>query len=161
MAELAMLKNVSRQAVSKKIKTGKLDGAIVNHNGKKKVNKEEAFRLWDLQAPPSKDTTVRKQLKEEIDLKSENDIPSYGESKAKREYFLAELAKLDVEQKREQLIDVEIAKKSGFAKGRAIRESLLNIADRLAHQIAGEDDPGAIHKILTEEHREALENLSS
>jgi len=156
-----MLKNVSRQAVSKKIKTGKLDGAIVNHNGKKKVNKEEAFRLWDLQAPPSKDTTVRKQLKEEIDLKSENDIPSYGESKAKREYFLAELAKLDVEQKREQLIDVEIAKKSGFAKGRAIRESLLNIADRLAHQIAGEDDPGAIHKILTEEHREALENLSS
>jgi len=161
MAELAMLKNVSRQAVSKKIKTGKLDGAIVNHNGKKKVNKEEAFRLWDLQAPPSKDTTVRKQLKEEIDLKLENDIPSYGESKAKREYFLAELAKLDVEQKREQLIDVEIAKKSGFAKGRAIRESLLNIADRLAHQIAGEDDPGAIHKILTEEHREALENLSS
>jgi len=156
-----MLKNVSRQAVSKKIKTGKLDGAIVNHNGKKKVNKEEAFRLWDLQAPPSKDTTVRKQLKEEIDLKSENDIPSYGESKAKREYFLAELAKLDVEQKREQLIDVEIAKKSGFAKGRAIRESLLNIADRLAHQIAGEDDPAAIHKILTEEHREALENLSS
>ena len=115
MAELAMLKNVSRQAVSKKIKTGKLDGAIVNHNGKKKVNKEEAFRLWDLQAPPSKDTTVRKQLKEEIDLKLENDIPSYGESKAKREYFLAELAKLDVEQKREQLIDVEIAKKSGFA----------------------------------------------
>ena len=74
---------------------------------------------------------------------------------------MAELAKLDVEQKREQLIDVEIAKKSGFAKGRAIRESLLNIADRLAHQIAGEDDPGAIHKILTEEHREALENLSS
>jgi len=161
MAELAMFKNVSRQAVSKKIKTGKLDGAIVNHNGRRMVNKEEAFRLWDLQAPPSKDTTVRKKLKEEIDSKTIEEIPAYGESKAKREYFLAELAKLDVEQKKEQVIEVEIITKSAFAKGRAIRASLENIADRLSHELAGEDNPSAIHKILTEEHREALENLAS
>ena len=161
MAELATLKNVSRTAVSKKIKSGKLEGAIVNHNGRKLVNKEEAFRLWDLQASPSKDTTVRKKLKEEIDSKTVEEIPSYGESKAKREYFLAELAKIDVEQKKEQVIDVEIITKSAFAKGRAIRASLENIADRLSHQLAGEDNPSAIHKILTEEHREALENLAS
>ena len=161
MAELATLKNVSRAAVSKKIRSGKLEGAIVNHNGRKLVNKEEAFRLWDLQAPPSKDTAVRKKLKEEIDSKTLEEIPSYGESKAKREYFLAELAKIDVEQKKEQVIDVEIITKSAFAKGRAIRASLENIADRLSHQLAGEDNPSAIHKILTEEHREALENLAS
>ena len=161
MAELATLKNVSRTAVSKKIKSGKLEGAIVNHNGRKLVNKEEAFRLWDLQAPPSKDTNVRKKLKEEIASKTVEEIPSYGESKSKREYFLAELAKIDVEQKKEQVIDVEIITKSAFAKGRAIRASLENIADRLSHQLAGEDNPSAIHKILTEEHREALENLAS
>ena len=161
LAELAMLKNVSRAAVTKKIKSGKLEGAIVNHNGRKLVNKEEAFRLWDLQAPPSKDITVRKKLKEEIDSKTAEEIPSYGESKAKREYFLAELAKIDVEQKKEQVIDVEIITKSAFAKARAIRASLENIADRLSHQLAGEDNPSAIHKILTEEHREALENLAS
>ena len=161
MAELATLKNVSRTAVSKKIKSGKLEGAIVNHNGRKLVNKEEAFRLWDLQALPSKDTNVRKKLKQEIDSKTVEEIPSYGESKAKREYFLAELAKIDVEQKKEQVIDVEIITKSAFAKGRAIRASLENIADRLSHQLAGEDNPSAIHKILTEEHREALENLAS
>ena len=161
MAELATLKNVSRTAVSKKIKSGKLEGAIVNHNGRKLVNKEEAFRLWDLQAPPSKDTIVRKKLKEEINNKTVEEIPSYGESKAKREYFLAELAKLDVEQKKEQVIDVEIITKSAFAKARAIRASLENIADRLSHQLAGEDNPSVIHKILTEEHREALENLAS
>ena len=161
MAEFATLKNVSRTAVSKKIKSGKLEGAIVNHNGRKLVNKEEAFRLWDLQAPPSKDTNVRKKLKEEIASKTVEEIPSYGESKAKREYFLAELAKIDVEQKKEQVIDVEIITKSAFAKGRAIRASLENIADRLSHQLAGEDNPSAIHKILTEEHREALENLAS
>ena len=160
MAELATLKNVSRTAVSKKIKSGKLEGAIVNHNGRKLVNKEEAFRLWDLQAPPSKDTTVRKQLKQEIDAKTEDQIPAYGESKAKREYFLAELAKLDVEEKKEQLVSVDEIKKSSFAKARAMREALCNLADRLSHQLAGEDDATVIHNLLSIEHREALENLA-
>ena len=159
MAELAKLKNVSRMAVSKKVKSGKLDGAIVNHNGKRLVNKEEAFRLWDLQAPPSKDTAVRKQLKQEIDAKSDDEIPNYAESKAKREHFLAELARLDVEQKKKDLIPVVDIKKSSFEIGRAIREKLTNLADRLASQIAGETDPQIIHKLLTEEHRTALEEL--
>ena len=39
MAELAKLKNVSRMAVSKKVKSGKLDSAVVNHNGRKLINK--------------------------------------------------------------------------------------------------------------------------
>ena len=160
MSELAKLKNVSRMAVSKKVKSGKLDSAIVNHNGRKLVNKEEAFRLWDLQAPPSKDTTVRKKLKQEIDSKKVEEIPAYGESKAKREYFLAELAKLDVEEKKQQLVSVEDIKKSSFATGRSIREALTNLADRLSHQLAGEDDATVIHNIISTEHREALENLA-
>tara|TARA_R100000329_G_scaffold14898_1_gene15331 strand:+ start:95 stop:595 length:501 start_codon:yes stop_codon:yes gene_type:complete len=159
MAELAKLKNVSRMAVSKKVRSGKLDGAIVNHNGKRLVNKEEAFRLWDLQAPPSKNLTVRKELKEEIYSKSDDEIPNYAESKAKREHFLAELARLDVEQKKKDLIPVVDIKKSSFEIGRAIREKLTNLADRLASQIAGETDPQIIHKLLTEEHRTALEEL--
>ena len=160
MAELAKLKNVSRMAVSKKVKSGKLDSAIVNHNGRKLVNKEEAFRLWDLQAPPSKDTTVRKKLKQEINSKKVEEIPAYGESKAKREYFLAELAKLDVEEKKEQLVSVDEIKKSSFAKARAMREAFSNLADRLSHQLAGEDDATVIHNLLSTEHREALENLA-
>jgi len=159
LAELAMLKNVSRAAVTKKIKSGKLDSAVVNHNGRKMVNKEEAFRLWDLQALPSKDTTVRNQIKQEINLKTFEEIPAYGESKAKREYFLAELAKLDVEEKKKQLVSVDEIKKSSFATGRSIREALTNLADRLSHQLAGEDDATVIHNIISNEHREALENL--
>ena len=160
MEELAKLKNVSRMAVSKKVKSGKLDSAVVNHNGRKLINKEEAFRLWDIQALPSKDTTVRKQLKQKIDAKTEDEIPAYGESKAKREYFLAELAKLDVEEKKEQLVSVDEIKKSSFARARAMREALTNLADRLSHQLAGEDDATVIHNLLSIEHREALENLA-
>ena len=160
MSELAKLKNVSRMAVSKKVRSGKLDGAVVNHNGKKLVNKEEAFRLWELQAPPSKDKSVRTQLKQEINSLPADSIPDFAESKAKREFYLAELAKLDVEEKKKQLVSVDEIKKSSFAKARSIREALTNLADRLSHQLAGEDDATVIHNLLSTEHREALENLA-
>ena len=159
MSELAKLKNVSRMAVSKKVKQGKLEGAVVNHNGKRMIHKEEAFRLWDIQAPPSRDKNVKKELKKAIYAKLDDEIPNYAESKAKREHFLAELARLDVEQKKNELILVSDITKSSFEVGRAIRESLFNLADRLSNQIAGETDPQIIHKLLTEEHRVALEQL--
>ena len=159
LAELAMLKNVSRAAVTKKIKSGKLEGAVVNHNGRKMVNKEEAFRLWDM-ADTRTVTTVKKELKEKIDSLPLDSIPDFAESKAKREFYLAELAKLDVEEKKKQLVSVDEIKKSSFAKARSIREALTNLADRLSHQLAGEDDATVIHNLLSTEHREALENLA-
>ena len=159
LAELAMLKNVSRAAVTKKIKSGKLEGAVVNHNGRKMVNKEEAFRLWDM-ADTRTVTTVKKELKEKIDSLPADSIPDFAESKAKREFYLAELAKLDVEEKKKQLVSVDEIKKSSFAKARSIREALTNLADRLSHQLAGEDYATVIHNLLSTEHREALENLA-
>ena len=159
LAELAMLKNVSRAAVTKKIKSGNLQGAVVNHNGRKLVNKEEAIRLWD-RADTRVVTTVKKELKQKIDNLSANQIPDFAESKAKREFYLAELAKLDVEEKKKQLVSVDEIKKSSFAKARSIREALTNLADRLSHQLAGEDDATVIHNLLSTEHREELENLA-
>ena len=41
-----------------------------------------------------------------------------------------------------------------------MREAFTNLADRLSHQLAGEDDATVIHKLLSTEHREALENLA-
>ena len=123
------------------------------------VNKEEAFRLWDM-ADTRVVTTVKKELKEKIDSLPADSIPDFAESKAKREFYLAELAKLDVEEKKKQLVSVDEIKKSSFAKARSIREALTNLADRLSHQLAGEDDATVIHNLLSTEHREALENLA-
>ena len=159
LAELAMLKNVSRAAVTKKIKSGKLQGAVVNHNGRKLVNKDEAIRLWD-KGDTRVVTAVKKELKQKIDSLPADEIPDFAESKAKREFYFAELAKLDVEEKKKELVSVDDIKKSSFAKGRAIREALTNLADRLSHQLAGEDDATVIHKIINSEHKEALNNLA-
>ena len=75
LAELAMLKNVSRAAVTKKIKSGKLEGAVVNHNGRKLVNKEEAG-IMD-RADTRVVTTVKKELKQKIDSLPADAIPAF------------------------------------------------------------------------------------
>ena len=159
-ADLATLKNVSRQAIYDRKRRGFFDKAIVKHNGKEVLNSEIALQLWDKNEVNITKLTTKKDLKDKIESLPADSIPDFAESKAKREFYLAELAKLDVEEKKEQLVSVQDIKKSSFATARAIRESLSNLADRLSHQLAGEDDASVIHEILNNEHREALQNFA-
>ena len=163
-AELAKLKNVSRAAVTKKKKTGLLDSAIVNHNGRELVNKEMAMDLWNKNTDPSRQaltvaTPTKQELKKKVDALPEDAIPDFNVSRARKEYYLSELAKIQVAQQKKELMPVSEIKKSSFQLGRSIRESLANLADRLSNQIAGETNAQAIHQLLTDEHREALEQL--
>ena len=163
-AELAKLKNVSRAAVTKKKKTGLLDSAIVNHNGRELVNKEMAMDLWNKNTDPSRQaltvaTPTKQELKKKVEATPDDQIPDFNVSRARKEYYLSELAKIQVAQQKKELMPVSEIKKSSFQLGRSIRESLANLADRLSNQIAGETNAQAIHKLLTEEHREALEQL--
>ena len=157
--DLAKIKNVSKSAVSQKKAKGIFKQALVKtKDGKELLDKDIALKLWDGVYIAPSDT--KKELKEKINSLPADSIPDFAESKAKREFYLAELAKLDVEEKKEQLVSVDEIKKSSFAKARAMREAFTNLADRLSHQLAGEDDATVIHKLLSTEHREALENLA-
>jgi len=157
--DLAKIKNVSKSAVSQRKAKGIFKQALVKtEDGKDYLDKDLALKAWEGIYVPVKDT--KQELKQKIDSLPSDSIPDFAESKAKREFYLAELAKLDVEEKKKQLVSVDEIKKSSFAKARSIREALTNLADRLSHQLAGEDDATVIHNLLSTEHREALENLA-
>ena len=157
--DLAKIKNVSKSAVSQRKAKGIFKQALVKtEDGKDYLDKDLALKAWEGIYVPVKDT--KQELKQKIDNLPSDSIPDFAESKAKREFYLAELAKLDVEEKKKQLVSVDEIKKSSFAKARSIREALTNLADRLSHQLAGEDDATVIHNLLSSEHREALENLA-
>ena len=160
--DLAKLKEVSKSAVSQRKAKGIFKQALVKtEDGKDFLDKDLALKAWDGVFIPVKEVKNTKQeLKQKIDSLPADSIPDFAESKAKREFYLAELAKLDVEEKKKQLVSVDEIKKSSFAKARSIREALTNLADRLSHQLAGEDDATVIHNLLSTEHREALENLA-
>jgi hypothetical protein len=157
--DLAKIKNVSKSAVSQRKAKGIFKQALVKtEDGKDFLDKDLALQAWEGNFLPVKDT--KQDLKQKINSLPADSIPDFAESKAKREFYLAELAKLDVEEKKKQLVSVDEIKKSSFATGRSIREALTNLADRLSHQLAGEDDATVIHNLLSNEHREALENLA-
>ena len=164
ISDFAKVKGLSRQRVSKAVQTGKLDGAVVNEGKKKLIDKDLGLKLWDQTTPIAKRITVPTQTKEElkrqIDETPDDEIPDFNVSRARKEHWQAALAKLQVEQQKKELIPVSDIKKSSFELGRAIRERMANVADRLAPQCAGETDPQVIHQLLTEEHRNALEELA-
>lgn len=162
-ADFARLKNVSRQAVSKKKHI--LQPAILYQEGKQVLSRDIAHQCWDgTYKPPVITTTkqspnVAQKLKNDIDKLPDDEIPEFNVSKARREHFEAEFSKIKVAKEKKDLIPAKEAKKSAFAVARSIRESLMNTADRLAHQLAGETDPSIIHRAILDEHRMALQDL--
>ena len=99
------------------------------------------------------------ELKRRVQGLPDDAIPDLNESRARREHYQAELAKLQVTQQRGELVAADEVKKEAFKVGRSVREALANLADRLSHQLAGETDPAVIHGVLTQEHRAALVEL--
>lgn len=91
---------------------------------------------------------------------SEQEIPSFNESRAKSEHFRAELARIDLELKEEKLCEIDKVQRQAFSMARSVRDALNSIPDRVANQFAAETDPVVIHKVLSDELRKALERLS-
>jgi hypothetical protein len=111
-AELAKLKNVSRAAVTKKKKTGLLDSAIVNHNGRELVNKEMAMDLWtknSVPVPAVITAETKKELKKQVQEMPADAIPDFNISRAKKEFYTAELARIQVMQQKKELISAKVS----------------------------------------------------
>jgi hypothetical protein len=86
--------------------------------------------------------------------------PSYAQSRAVREAYQARLAKLEFEERSGKLIEVDKVKASAFKTARTVRDGLLNLPDRIAHELAHETDPAAVHQRLSTEIRQVLDALA-
>jgi phage terminase Nu1 subunit (DNA packaging protein) len=166
-SEFAKIKGVSGAAVSQAIKSGRIRGAVVTQNGKELLDHDLALELWErntLQQPPPtnarKDPPTDKQLREFIDGLPEDQIPDLNESRARREHYQAEKAKLEALQGRGELVPAEEVKREAFAMGRQIRDALQGIPDRVASLLAASSDVREVHRMLTEEIRVALRGLA-
>lgn len=170
-AEFALIKGCTKAAVTHASKS-RIAGAVVEKDGKRWLDRDLALELWrkntlknnnakvdepDVAEPPPRDA---RELRQRVAGLPDDLIPELNESRARREHYQAELAKLEVDLKRRDLVPAVEVKKEAFALGRSVREALANLADRLSHQLAGETDPARIHAVLSEEHRAALVELA-
>jgi hypothetical protein len=165
-SEFAILKGCSRGAVTHASKS-RIAAAVVDEDGKRWLDRDLAMELWRKNTLKNNNAKlddpdlvpVARELRKAIDALPEDAIPELNESRARREHYQAELAKLQVAQQRKELVPADEVKKQAFQVGRSVREGLSNLADRLSHQLAGETDPVVIHKLLTDEHCDALLSL--
>jgi len=82
---------------------------------------------------------------------------SYNESRSAREFYDAEIKRLELEQKKGKLVDAQKVYDEAFNTYRAYRDAMLNIPDRIASQIATETDARVVHDLLIEEIRKTLD----
>jgi predicted site-specific integrase-resolvase len=156
-ATFAKVTGVSRQAVYKAIKDGRLDDALVDNGGKKKaMDLDKASKIWTATMAPRQLDPVRVA---EVIRTPEEEVPDFYTSRARKEHYNAELARISTEQQLQDLVPAAQVQKESFAMARAVRESLANLADRLSNERAGESDPSRIHQMLVQEHRQCLIEL--
>ena len=122
MAELAEIKGISKAAVSKRVKSGRLDAAIVLVGGKKKLNKDVALDIWenttDIQRTAIQQQGLTPEQKNEllnvIDELPAEEIPDFNTSRAKKMYYDAKLAEIEVNFKNKELVDAKETERKGF-----------------------------------------------
>jgi hypothetical protein len=86
--------------------------------------------------------------------------PSYAQSRAIKEAYLARLKKLEYERELGALVDADQVRRDGYAAGKLVQSKMLAIPDRLAGQLAGMTDVAAIKRVLVDEIRYALSEVA-
>jgi phage terminase Nu1 subunit (DNA packaging protein) len=150
--ELAQELGITQARISQMKTQGRFEGCFTVVRNKIQWDKEAAVQAYKEGNPLASVSPTRRKS-------DELEIPSFNESRAKSEHFRAELARLDLEVKEEQLVEVARVEREAFSAARAVRDALGNIPDRVSNQLAAESDPVVIHQTLTEEIRRALETL--
>ena len=172
-SEFAAIKGCAKGTVTAATKS-RIADAVVEKDGKRWLDRDLALQLWNRNTKATHNAKVSKpdsieplpprdarELRQQVAGLPDDEIPELNESRARREHYQAELAKLEVDLKRKELVPAVDVQKEAFALGRSVREALANLADRLSYQLAGETDPVRIHAVLTDEHRAALVELSN
>ena len=162
-------RGVTPAAVTTAIKSGPIADAIVTQNGRQLIDMEKADSLWSrntLQQPPpaaagpATISPTARELQQLIDSLPEDDIPDLNQSRARREHYQAERARLDALQGRGELVPAADVRREAFALARQVRDALMGIPDRLAPQLAAAQDSRVCHHLLSEEIRVALRGLA-
>ena len=162
-ADLAKLKGVSRSAVSQRRRTGILKDATVKVNGKERLNKDLALELWDKNSVPAitpLPVQTKKELKKQVDGMPADEIPDFNVSRARKEFYTAKLAEIEVGVKKSELIPAKEVKKKSFELSVGIREAFLTLPDRVSNLFASETDATVIDAVMRQEIYACLERFS-
>jgi len=174
------MRGVSREAVRLAIKSGRLSKSVVytDKGAPRIADTQLADKEWvantDQSAPRNSVTGNPKRKSPPAKAKPEPkktgkepsaaemeataaavdfDALSYADARAKRERYLAALAKLEYDEKSGKLASAEVIRGVIFNTARSARDMFMAVPDRVAPLIVGLTEQHEIHRILTDEVR--------
>jgi hypothetical protein len=158
---------VSVSTVNSALKSGRI--TLVDG----KIDPDRADREWSQNTDPStprnritgrpKLVRVPGQPSEPMDLGGESGSSTasgYARARAAREIAQAQLARLELEQKRGTLVEASQVRLAAFNCARKARDQLLAIPERVAVVLAAATDAGEVSRILELEVERICEELS-
>lgn len=155
LREYARLRGVSLFTVQAAIRDGRITTTL-GPDGKPKIDPATADPEFVANTDPSKQGRKAKKTYEE----GEPAPNSFLAHRTSKEGYQSKLRRLEYLEKRKKLLPASEVKAEAFRLARTVRDSLLNIPDRLAGILAAETDPHKVHLLLTDELTKALEALA-
>lgn len=174
--EYSRHKGVELAAVKRAINEGRIPKHCIKigSNSRKLILVEEADKFWEdstlinnknelrqkslnLKGEPAQ---ARPETPEADDQGDDPASPSLIKIRTVREGYAAKTAQLEYERKVGMLTPTEDVKKAAQEIGSNIRNTLENFADKLAPIMAAENNIDKCHKIISDEIRSVLTNLS-
>lgn len=164
----AQHRGCSKSAVMKAVKEGRItrtpDGKIdpatadaewITNSDPSQVTAQNNGRTYTTNAEPS-----RKEIKEAAIESSMGDGPTYIQSRAIRELYVARLRKLEYEEKAGRVVSLDKVSVRWFNLSRQLRDQLISIPNRIDALLAAETDRFTINHMLTAEISRVLEEFS-
>lgn len=155
-------RGVSPAAVFDAIDKGRLETSLEKkESGRYLIDIDAADAEWAANTDSGTGSLAHMKNRPKVEAtETADDQPiTYAEARAQHERFKARLAQLELEQREGTLVEAEASRREAFRVARLVRDSLLNIPDRVAGELAAETNQFKVHQRLVKEIRRALEDL--
>jgi hypothetical protein len=158
--KFSTLVGVSHTAVNKAIKSGRLlRSVVVGPTGEVVgVDPETGVQEWAENSPDVVSTSTKALNDEDLPLPAGL---SYADARAVREVYQARLAKLLYEEKMGRLVDSKMVEEQAGDMARLLRQAILNVPLKYAHELFAAPDVNAHTEIHTKALIEALEQVAN
>ena len=123
----------------------------------------QADKDWAQNTTPAVPRSIHRTdgIAEEEDAGAGFNVAHYTKARAAREYYMACLAKIELDERRGNVLPKAEVQVAAFNQYRGFRDRLLNIPDRVAAIIAAETNAKKCHEILLAEIRRALNDFAA
>lgn len=178
-AELSRQTGIPKQTISKKIKSGALVPDSYSSSNRPLFYLEKTRGLLDQQKsfdkaqshhdglpksmqggrPSQKPNIITNNTEDDSDGEPVSHVNRFNKARADAAVYKAELARIEVEERQNRLVHVDIVSQQGSELGSVLLNALTNLPDRLSDELASLDDSREIHKLLTNEINSMIVNI--